>query len=334
MLGSSSAARLPSARWLALILLLAACGTQSSSTLSPSPNPTGVTAAASPSEQSAPRAPSVTPSPTSSPTSVPEPQTPVFVIVFENKDAAEILSGNQAPYFASLASVYAYAANYRAITYPSQPNYIALFSGSTHGVTDNELYDITARSLADQVDEAGLTWRVAVENVESGCFTGPFSLDGPDGEGIYSRKHNPAISFTPISRDPTRCANITNFTNFDPEAADVTFIVPNNCHSMHDCSIAEGNAWLEAFLPRILESDAYGQGGVVFITFDEDRGDGDNYVATIVVSDRAVRGAASERPYTHYSLLRSVQELLGLPCLAESCDAEPMSDLIEGLGAD
>ena len=321
-------------RWLALILLLAACGTQSSSSPSQSSNPTGVTPAASPSEQQPPGAASATPSPRPSPTSVPKLTTPVFVIVFENKDAAEILSGVQAPHFASLAREYAHAANYRAITYPSQPNYLALFSGSTHGVQDNELYDLSARSLADQVEEAGLTWRVAAENVGPPCFTGPFSLDGPDGEGIYSRKHNPAISFTSISRDPVRCANITDFTGFDPEAADVTFIVPNNCHSMHDCSIAEGDAWLQSFLPRILESDAYERGGVVFITFDEDRGDLDNYVATIVVSDRAVRGAASERPYTHYSLLRTVQELLGLPCLAESCDAEPMSDLIEGLDAD
>jgi len=254
--------------------------------------------------------------------------------VFENKDAAEILSGNQAPYFASLAREYAHAASYRAITYPSQPNYLALFSGSTQGIQDNELYDIDAPNLADQVEEAGLTWRLAAENMAPGCFTGPFSLDGPDGEGIYSRKHNPAISFTSISGDPVRCASITDFTSFDPEAADVTFIVPNDCHSMHDCSIAEGDAWLQGFLPRILESDAYREGGVVIITFDEDRGDLDNYVATVVVSERAVRGAASERPYTHYSLLRTVQELLGLPCLAESCNAEPMSDLIEGLGAD
>ncbi|MGZ8475308.1 MAG: alkaline phosphatase family protein [Candidatus Limnocylindria bacterium] len=275
-----------------------------------------------------------TPSATPSPRSVPEARTPVFVIVFENKDAAEILSGDQAPFIASLARDYAYAANYRAITYPSQPNYLALFSGSTHGVTDNELHDIEAPTLADQVEAAGLTWRVAMENVAPGCFIGPFSLDGPDGEGIYSRKHNPAITFTSISRDPVRCASITDFTSFDPEAADFTFIVPNNCHSMHDCSIAEGDAWLQTFLPRILGSRAYRDGGVVFITVDEDRGDGDNFVATVVVSERAVRGAASERPYTHYSLLRTVQELLGLECLVESCNAVPMSDLIEGLGAD
>ena len=321
-------------RCLALIVLLTACGTSPSpSASSPSPATTAVDAtpseAETPSRQASERA-----SPSPSPTSVPEAQTPVFVIVFENKDAAEILSGIQAPYFASLARDYAYAANYRAITYPSQPNYLALFSGSTHGVTDNELYDIDAPTLADQVEAAGLTWRVAMENVAPGCFIGPFSLDGPDGEGIYSRKHNPAISFTSISRDPVRCASITDFTGFDPEAADVTFIVPNNCNSMHDCSIAAGDAWLQAFLPRILESNAYGEGGVVFITFDEDRGDGDNYVATVVVSERAERGAASERPYTHYSLLRTIQELLGLDCLEESCNAEPMSDLIEGLGAD
>ena len=312
------------------MLLLAACGVPSSfsSLSSPSSDPIGVRATPSPSGV----APSATAIP--SPTPVPETETPVFVIVFENKDAAEILSGNQAPYMASLAREYAYAANYRAITYPSQPNYLALFSGSTHGVTDSELYDIDAPSLADQIEEAGLSWRVAAENVAPGCFTGAFSLDGPDGEGIYTRKHNPAISFTPISRDPVRCASITDLTHFDPEAADFTLIVPNACHSMHDCPIADGDAWLQGFLPLILESEAYRDGGVVFITFDEDRGDGDNYVATVVVSERAQRGAASERPYTHYSLLRTVQELLGLPCLAESCNAEPMSDLLEGIGSD
>lgn len=252
--------------------------------------------------------------------------------MFENKDASEILSGGQAPYLASLAREYAPAVNYRAITYPSQPNYLALFSGSTHGIADNELHDIDAPSLADQLEEARLSWRVAAENVGPGCFTEAFSLDGLDGEGIYSRKHNPAISFTSISGDPARCANITDLTHFDPDAADFTLIVPNNCHSMHDCSIADGDAWLRGFLPRILESDAYRDGGVVFITFDEDRGDGDNRVATVVVSERARRGAVSERAYTHYSLLRTVQELLGLSCLAESCNAEPMSDLLEGLG--
>lgn len=315
------------------MLLVTACGT--SSTLPPpsSPAPAGFDSTPSSSE-SGPAQASESPAASPSPSSVSESETPVFVIVFENKDAAEILSGKQAPYFASLAREYAHAANYRAVTYPSQPNYLALFSGSTQGIQDNELYDIDAPNLADQVEEAGLTWRLAAENVAPGCFTGSFSLDGPDGEGIYSRKHNPAISFTSISGDPVRCASITDFTSFDPEAADVTFIVPNDCHSMHDCSIAEGDAWLQGFLPRILESDAYREGGVVIITFDEDRGDLDNYVATVVVSERAVRGAASERPYTHYSLLRTVQELLGLPCLAESCDAEPMSDLIEGLGAD
>jgi phosphatidylinositol-3-phosphatase len=147
------------------------------------------------------------PIPSPSPTTVPEPETRVFVIVFENKDAAEILSGAQAPYLASLASEYAYAASYRAITYPSQPNYIAMFSGSTHGVVDNELHDIDAPNLADQVEDAGLSWQVAAENMALGCFTGPFSLDGRDGEGIYSRKHNPAISFISIAGDPERCAN-------------------------------------------------------------------------------------------------------------------------------
>lgn len=74
-------------------------------------------------------------------------------------------------------------------------------------------------------------------------------------------------------------------------------------------------------------------GGVIFVTFDEDSGGDGNNVSTIVVSEATRGGVVSDRAYSHYTLLRTVQELLGLPCLAESCDAQPMSDLVGGPGS-
>jgi hypothetical protein len=73
---------------------------------------------------------------------------------------------------------------------------------------------------------------------------------------------------------------------------------------------------------------------VIFITFDEDGGGDGNRVATLVIFEQATPGLMSDRDYTHYSLLRTIQELLGLPCLAESCNAKPMTDLLEGIGSD
>ncbi|MEP7082373.1 MAG: alkaline phosphatase family protein [Chloroflexota bacterium] len=133
------------------------------------------------------------------------------------------------------------------------------------------------------------------------------------------------------------CGSVTPSTAAPTSSAPATvptLMVPNGCNSMHDCTVSEGDAWLESFMPRIMDSDAYRDGGVIFITFDEDGGGDDTRVATLVVSEGATPGLASDRDYTHYSLLRTVQELLGLPCLAESCNAEPMNDLLEDVGSD
>lgn len=253
----------------------------------------------------------------------------VYLLVLENKTANEILDGSAAPYFNSLAKQYAVATNYSAVAHPSQPNYLALFSGSTHGVTDDKPHDLDAPTLASQLAQAGETWRVYAENVPDNCFIGASARGGQDGEGTYTRKHEPAISFRAIRDDPSACANITDLSHFDPSAADFSLIVPNACHDMHDCSVATGDAWLKTFLPRILDSSAFRDGGTLFITTDEsDDSHAPNHVATIVASANGPHGTTSDHRYDHYSLLRTIEQLLKLPCLANSCDAQPMSDLI------
>lgn len=255
----------------------------------------------------------------------------VFLIVFENKDYADVMTPVNAPYLTSLAAQYGLASNYSAVAHPSQPNYLALFSGSTHDVRDDKVHDLDGHTIADEVSAAGLSWRLYAENVPPQCYAGATAKDGPDGQGTYARKHNPAISFRSISTDPRACQNIMSFSQFDPGAANYSMIVPNLCHDMHDCSVAEGDAWLKGFLPRVLDSPAFTDGGVVFITFDEAKGHTEpNRVSTIVLSADGPRGATSNHAYDHYSLLRTIQDLLGLPCLANSCQAEPMTDLVSG----
>lgn len=272
--------------------------------------------------------PSASPGPTRSgaPTAA---ERHIYLIVFENKDFASVIGDPAAPYLNSLAKQYALSTNYHGVAHPSLPNYLALFSGSTQGVDDDSVHDIDAPNLVDQIEGAGLTWRVYAENVPPDCFLGASSDGGADGAGTYTRKHNPAISFLSISGNPQRCANITDLSHFDPAAANLSLIVPNACHDMHDCSVADGDAWLKSFLPRIFESDTYARDGLILITFDEEAGRSDtNQVATIAVSPSIRQGTRSDQAYDHYSLLRSIQERLGLPCLANSCAAQPMSDLL------
>jgi hypothetical protein len=252
----------------------------------------------------------------------------VWVIVLENKGYERIVGSPDAPFLNSLIGRGGLADAYHGVGRPSQPNYLALFSGSTQGVTDNDPHDIDAPTVADQLEAAGLTWREYAENVPDGCFAGATAEGGRDGTGQYARKHAPAISFTAIAGDPSRCSNISDLTAFDPAAAAFELIIPDMCHSMHDCSIAEGDAWLADFVPRITDSTPFRDGGVLFVVFDEgDPGDsGGGRPPAIVVSPRVAPGTVSGRSHDHFSLLRTIEYAFGLDCLALACDGEPMAE--------
>jgi acid phosphatase len=255
----------------------------------------------------------------------------VWLVVLENKSFDAIIGSPDAPYLTELAATSGLATRYVAVANPSQPNYIALFSGATQRVLDNERHDIKAPNLADQLEAAGRTWRVYAENLPPGCSQAETWVDGPgaaDGAGTYARKHEPAISFASIARDPERCANIQPLAAFDPAAADYLLIIPNLCHDMHDCGVPVGDAWLRSFIPRITSSAAWRDRGALFVTFDEGVGSTTppNRIATIVSSPLVPPGTTSAVPHDHYSLLRTIQDVFGLDCLEESCSANTLGE--------
>jgi phosphatidylinositol-3-phosphatase len=248
-------------------------------------------------------------------------------MVLENKGYTTIVGNANAPYINSLIADYGLATNYNGVAHPSQPNYLALFSGSTQGIIDDGNHDFSGQDLADQLEAQGKTWKVFAQNVPPDCFTGATATDGEDGTGTYARKHEPAISFTDISSAPARCANITDFTHFDPTAADFEFIVPNLCNDMHDCSVATGDAFLRDFVPQILNSSAWQQGGVLFITWDEGEGVlSSNHVPTLAISKAVPKGFQSDVAHDHYSLLRTIEDAWNLGCLNRSCDANNLNE--------
>jgi hypothetical protein len=330
---------------LLLAVLVAACGTGGSpsvlpagSTSAPTVAAPAVSPAGPPSGTPAGSSPASSPSPAPSDTGASGPPAStatgwpaighIYEIVFENHDYGDVIGNPAAPYLNKLAAQYGLATAYLAITHPSEPNYLALWSGSTQGVTDDGRHDFTTGStLADQIEAAGRTWHVAAENVPPDCFTGSTAKGGADGNGSYARKHEPAISWTSVSGDPGRCANIVDFAHFDPAQGDYWLIVPNMCHDMHDCSVADGDAWLKSFLPGILSSDAFGADGMVLITFDEGvGGPGGGRVATLVISPAGKLAFTSATKHDHYSLLRTIEDVWGMPCLAETCTANTLRE--------
>ena len=252
----------------------------------------------------------------------------VFLIVLENKSEPDIIGSPNAPYLNSLIEQYGLAGDYQGVAHPSQANYLAIFSGSTQEVFDDDVHDISAPSIADQLEAVGRTWRVFAENLPAEpCFTGASAADGPEGAGLYVRKHNPAVSFVSISGSTDRCENIQPLSAFDPAAADFQLIVPNMCHTMHDCPVADGDRWLRDFVPEVLGSSAWKNDGVLFITFDEGAEKSrQNEVPSLVIAPDVAPGLRSGIAHNHYSLLRTIQTGLGVPCLAESCNANTMGE--------
>ena len=258
----------------------------------------------------------------------------VYLIVMENKAYKWIVGNPAAPYLNSLIANYGLATSDYAVTHPSEPNYLALFAGSTFGITDDGVYDLAGSSLADQLGGHGQTWHVYAQDYPGACSPVAAAYGGVDLDGApgwYTRKHNPAVSFTNISTRPARCRRITNLAGFDPAAADFQMIVPNLTNSMHDGTIAQGDDFLRAFVPRITGSAAFAS-SLLLITWDEGAGTagGGGRVATLVVSPQVKAGTRSSVRHDHYSLLRTIQRAFGLGCLRRSCGANDLREFFAG----
>lgn len=258
----------------------------------------------------------------------------IFVIVLENKDVKRITANSSAPYLNQLAARYARATNYYAIRHPSLPNYLALTGGDTFGVKrDCTDCFINHDNLSTQLEQAGHSWKAYMEAMPAPCFVG-------DSQALYRQKHNPFIYYDKVRNDPTLCNKIVPLTEFVDDlrtntAPDFVWITPDMCNDMHDCDIARGDAWLQQWVPQILASPAWRNNGVLFITFDEgeDAGGCCTYaqggqVFTLVISPLVRPGFTSTTAYTHYSLLRTIEEAWRLPLLGNAgCDCTaPMAD--------
>ena len=241
----------------------------------------------------------------------------VVVVVMENRDYGQIIGQPAAPYINSLAARCGLATNYQAVTHPSLPNYLTMTGGSTFGVTDDKppaAHPISAASIFSQVGATG--WRALQESMPGPCALTNY--------GSYAVRHNPAAYYTSI-----RSACQTRDIRYDLAAApDVsaayTFVTPNLIHDMHDGTVADGDAWLSAFVPKVLASPQYQAGNTLLvITWDEGT-IASNQVAALMVAPSIRPGTRSDTSYTHYSLLRTSEELLGLPLLGQAGGATSM----------
>ena len=237
----------------------------------------------------------------------------VFVIVMENRSAAQALAGR---YTSQLSKQYATATNYHGVSHPSLPNYLAMTSGSTWGIRDDGFYSLPAGGLGAQLSAAGITWRAYMEGMSNGCFNSGYP---------YALKHNPFAYYG--AKCPPQVIPFTQFGRdiSGPSVPRFVWITPGLCNDGHDCPTATADAWLARTVPTILATAAWKQNGVLFLTWDEGE-DSANSVLTIVIRPNP-RIHASNRAYNHYNLLATIEDELGLKRLGAAANAAPMADL-------
>jgi phosphatidylinositol-3-phosphatase len=259
----------------------------------------------------------------------------VAVIVMENKESGEVTGSSSSRYVNALARRYASATASYAITHPSLPNYLALTSGSTNGITsDCTDCHVAAPNIVDQLVGAHLSWRAYMEGLPSPCSQVAHL-------GRYAKKHNPFVYYDDVASNPRRCRNVVGFDQLSSDLRrgrlpTFAFITPDLCHDTHDCDVATGDRFLAGLVPRLLRE--LGPHGFLVLTWDEGSSRAGcctdahgGKIATIVAGPDVRRHATSSRPVDHYGVLRTIEHALRLPALGGA--AQPRNGSLDSLFA-
>lgn len=275
----------------------------------------------------------------------------VFIIMMENHNWATVKS---APYLSSLAALGGHAENYTTPLHPSELNYVWLEAGEALGITDDKEpsknHQATTKHLSTMLDAAGISWRAYVEDI-------PGTSCPLADNGHFVTRHVPQLFFDDVTNtnDVAAAKCIQHIRPYAELATDIAnntlpryaLITPNLCHDMHgdvlslsgcgyldSTKIADGDTWLQAEVPKILDSSAYKNNGVLFIWWDE--GDSalnplanasDGPIPLVVLSPKAKPGYSSPTAFTHSSMLRTLQEIFGVtPLLGGAAGATNLSE--------
>ena len=281
-----------------------------------------------------------------------------IVIVFEeNKDYGQVIGSNNAPYINhTLLGAYRGVSltNMYAEQHPSQPNYLAFFSGSNQGVNSDRQHDLppmTTPNLGASLLAKGYTFKGYAEDLPSVGYTG--ARHSYTGQDDYVLKHCPWVNWQqsgasqansiPASLNVPFCTATNNrggypssyyFPTDYSQLPTVSMVIPNEMNEMHSGSsiaaeVRAGDSWLHTYL------DGYAQwarthNSLLIVTWDEDGSTGqakNQLIPTVLVGANLNAGNYGEK-LNHYNLLRTLEDMYGLPyCTSNDAKATPITDV-------
>lgn len=246
----------------------------------------------------------------------------VVIVIEENRSFSSVLGNAAAPYINSLAARGAVFTNSFALVHPSQPNYLALFSGSTQGVTSDAApppgSPYNAPNLATGLFSTGRSFVGYSEDLPSAGFTGA-------SQGNYRRRHNPWVNFSNVPASSN--LPFSEFPTPDGFASlpTVSIVVPNLVNDMHYGSTSAGDAWLRDHLDAYIRW-AETHNSLFILTWDEGIVGQANHIPTLFVGPMVQPGSYSE-PINHVQVLRTLEDLYELPHAGEAANVAPIVDV-------
>ena len=241
----------------------------------------------------------------------------IIVVMEENHSYDDIIGSASAPYINGLAQAGALFTDSHAVTHPSQPNYLELFSGSKQGVTnDNCPHSFAVDNEASQLIAAGKSFVGYSEGL-------PAEGSLVCTSGRYARKHAPWTNFTNLA--PTTNEPYTAFPKTLKKLPTVSWVIPNLDDDMHDGTIAEGDTWLKNNLAKYA-TWAMTHNSLLIVTWDEDDGSQDNQIPTIFIGPMVKQGQYSEH-ITHDNILATIEAMYGLAPLGNAASVQPIRDV-------
>jgi acid phosphatase len=242
----------------------------------------------------------------------------VVVVVMENHGLDQVLGNSNAPYISQLARDGTLFTDSTAITHPSEPNYLALFSGNTNGVTDDSCpHSFSAPNLGERLLDAHLSFAGYSENLPSAGYTGCEA-------GNYARKHNPWVNFTNVPAEANR-----SFADFGPDYAalpTVSIVVPNLCNDMHDCGVGTGDTWIKKNLNGFVRW-ARANNSLLVLTWDEAENGSPNNQIPLIFAGPMVKAGHYSQPVNHYRVLRTVEDMYHLTPTGHAAATPAVTDI-------
>jgi phosphatidylinositol-3-phosphatase len=243
----------------------------------------------------------------------------IVVVMEENHSYSQIIGSSQAPYINSLAGEGALFTNSHAITHPSEPNYMAITSGSTYGLSSDACpFSTSKANIGSELIAANLSYAGYSESMPSQGYEGCTN-------GEYARKHNPTANYTDLPSSVNR--TFAQFPSGSGYASlpTVSFVDPNLLDDMHDGTIAAGDSWLKKNMGSYV-TWATSHNSLLIVTWDENDGSPGNKIATIFVGAHVKVGKYGEG-VTHYRVLRTLEQGCGLKALGRSASTTPITDV-------